>query len=40
LAEPAGDVSPDGMRRLLRKAEWDVDGVRDDVHSFPPVVVV
>jgi SRSO17 transposase len=33
LAERAGDVSPDGMQRLLRKADWDVDGVRDDVRS-------
>ena len=23
LAERAGDVSPDGMRRLFRKADWD-----------------
>ena len=28
LAEHAGPVSPDGMQRLLRTAEWDVDGVR------------
>jgi hypothetical protein len=31
LAEWAGEVSPDGMQRLLRRADWDVDGVRDDV---------
>ena len=30
LAELAGEVSPDGMQRLLRRADWDVDGVRDD----------
>ena len=28
LAERAGEVSPDGMKRLLRRADWDVDGVR------------
>ena len=26
LAEQAGDVSPDGMQRLLRWADWDIDG--------------
>jgi hypothetical protein len=31
LAEQAGDVSPDGMQRLLRRADWDVDAVRDYV---------
>jgi hypothetical protein len=30
LAERAGEVCPDGMQRLLRKADWDVDGVRDE----------
>jgi len=34
LAEHAGAVSPDGMQRLLRIADWDVDGVRDDVRSY------
>jgi hypothetical protein len=34
LAERAGEVSPDGMQRLLRWADWDVDGVRDDVHDY------
>ncbi|WP_432574036.1 IS701 family transposase [Kineococcus sp. SYSU DK005] len=33
LAEQAGEVSPDGMQRLLRKADWDVGGVRDDVRD-------
>jgi SRSO17 transposase len=33
LAEWAGEVSPDGMQRLLRRADWDVDGVRDDVRD-------
>jgi SRSO17 transposase len=34
LAEQAGEVSPDGMPRLLRRADWDVDGVRDDVRDY------
>lgn len=34
LAEWAGEVSPDGMQRLLRRAEWGVDGVRDDVRDY------
>jgi SRSO17 transposase len=34
LAEQAGEVSPDGMQRLLRRADWDVDGVRDDVRGY------
>jgi SRSO17 transposase len=34
LAEHAGEVSPDGMQRLLRWADWDVDGVRDDVRDY------
>jgi SRSO17 transposase len=34
LAERAGEVSPDGMQRLLRRADWDVDGVRDDVRNY------
>lgn len=34
LAERAGEGSPDGMHRLLRWAEWDVDGVRDDVRDY------
>jgi hypothetical protein len=33
-AERAGEGSPDGMQRLLRKADWDVDGVRDDVRTY------
>nr|WP_276207267.1 transposase [Nocardia mangyaensis] len=33
LAERAGEVGPDGMQRLLRRADWDVDGVRDDVRE-------
>jgi SRSO17 transposase len=34
LAEHAGAVSPDGMQRLLRTADWDVDGVRNDVRGY------
>jgi SRSO17 transposase len=34
LAERAGEKVPDGMQRLLRAADWDVDGVRDDVRDF------
>src|ERR1700754_1331215 len=34
LAKHAGEVSPDGMQRLLRRADWDVDGVRDDVRDY------
>lgn len=33
-AERAGEGSPDGMQRLLRKADWDVEGVRDDVRDY------
>ena len=34
LAERAGEVSPDGMQRLLRRADWNIDGVRDDVRDY------
>ena len=34
LAEHAGEGSPDGMQRLLRWADWDIDGVRDDVRDY------
>lgn len=34
LAEHAGDVSPDGMQRLLRSASWDADGLRDDLREY------
>jgi SRSO17 transposase len=34
LAEQAGEVCPDGMQRLLRRADWDVDGVRDDIRDY------
>lgn len=34
LAERAGEVSPDGMERLLRHADWDTREVRDDVRDY------
>ena len=34
LAERAGEGSPDGMQRLLRRADWDVEGVRDDLRDY------
>src|SRR5215472_2455137 len=34
LAERAGEASPDGMQRLLRWADWDVDGARDDLRAY------
>jgi hypothetical protein len=33
LPEQAGAVCPDEMQRLLHRADWDVDGVRDDVRG-------
>src|SRR5688572_23501883 len=34
LAEAAGEVSPDGMQRLLRTADWDADAVRDQLRDY------
>jgi len=34
LAERAGEASPDGMQRLLRRADWDTREVRDDVRDY------
>src|SRR3954466_7847653 len=34
LAEAAGEVSPDGMQRLLRTADWDAEVVRDELRSY------
>jgi SRSO17 transposase len=34
LAEQAGEVTPDGMQRLLNGSEWDADGVRDDLRDY------
>jgi hypothetical protein len=34
LAEAAGEVSPDGMQRLLRTADWNADTVRDELRAY------
>ncbi|MBO0878607.1 MAG: transposase [Pseudonocardia sp.] len=34
LAEHSGAASPDGMQRPLRTADWDVEGVRDDLGGY------
>ena len=34
LAEQAGDVTPDGMQRLLYNSRWEADGVRDDLQGY------
>src|SRR3954449_2303810 len=34
LAEAGGEVSPDGMQRLLRTADWDADVVRDQLRAY------
>jgi SRSO17 transposase len=34
LAEAAGEVSPDGMQRLLRTADWNAESVRDELRSY------
>jgi SRSO17 transposase len=34
LAEQAGDARPDAMQRLLYRAVWDADAVRDDVRAL------
>ncbi len=34
LAEASGDVTPDGMQRLLNGATWDVEGLRDDLRAY------
>jgi hypothetical protein len=34
LAEAAGDGTPDRMQRLLARARWDHDGVRDDLRAW------
>src|SRR5712692_6965679 len=34
LAEHAREATPYGMQRLLSTAQWDVDGVRDDVRTY------
>ncbi|MFE9222015.1 IS701 family transposase [Streptomyces lavendulae] len=34
LAEFAGHRAPDGLQRLLNRANWDADDVRDDLQSY------
>jgi SRSO17 transposase len=34
LAEQVGEISPNGMQRLLRWADWDIDAVRDDLRDY------
>src|SRR4051794_36095636 len=34
LAEAAGEISPDGMQRLLRTADWNADAVRDELRRY------
>ncbi|WP_345204415.1 IS701 family transposase [Streptomyces lavendulae] len=34
LAEFAGHSAPDGLQRLLNRANWDADEVRDDLQSY------
>jgi SRSO17 transposase len=34
LAEAAGNKTPDKMQRLLNRAGWNDDGVRDDVRGY------
>lgn len=34
LAEHVGEATTDGMQRLLNTADWDTDGVRDELTSY------
>jgi SRSO17 transposase len=34
LAEQAGEVTPDGMQRLLATADWDVEAVRGELQKY------
>ena len=34
ISEQAGELSPDGMQRLLNFYRWDADAVRDDLRSY------
>ncbi len=34
LAEAAGDATPHGLQRLLGRARWDADAVRDDLRDY------
>jgi hypothetical protein len=35
IAEQAGDLTPDGMQRLLNFYRWDANAVRDDLRRLP-----
>jgi SRSO17 transposase len=34
LAEQAGELTPDGMQRLLATADWDAEQVREDLRAY------
>lgn len=34
LAEQAGEATPDGMQRLLNGAQWDAEGIRDELRGY------
>jgi hypothetical protein len=34
LAEHAGEMTPDGMHRLLTTARWNPDQLRDDMRGY------
>jgi SRSO17 transposase len=34
LAEAMGEAAPDGVQRLLTTAQWDTDGLRDDLLTY------
>jgi SRSO17 transposase len=34
VAEFTGEATPDGMQRLLSTAQWEVEGVRDDLRDY------
>jgi SRSO17 transposase len=34
IAEQAAELGPQGMQRLLSRAVWDTDGVRDDLRDY------
>src|SRR6188472_3341923 len=34
LAEHLGDPTPDGVQHLLARADWDADGIRDDLLAY------
>jgi SRSO17 transposase len=34
LAEQVGELTPDGIQRLMNEARWDADQVRDDLRAY------